>query len=408
MAVPKLPFALALLSLACASTRSVHGPPAAAPEPPPERAASSPKANPFLHAVGRDLVDGQGRKVLLRGITFGNDVWGFRWVPPPNHHREQDFRDLRGMGMNAIRFHLSYRFFEDDDEPFHYQPDAFAWLDQNFAWARAHGIYLVLNMHVPPGGFQSTGGGAALWNDPRNQDRLVALWKEIARRYKDEPALAGYGLLNEPVVAGEPDAWERLARRTTAAIREVDPLHALFVERLLGVMPAGGGTPDYSGNRNGSMNLFRIDDENVVYEFHFYDPLAFTHQGAQWMPSFTAVATSYPGPFKDWDGSTQHGDRAYLERELARYFEFGRKENVPLFLGEFGVIRQGFAEGRNGAGWAADVIDLALAEGVSLTYHTFHEGDFGLYGISASSLPDRRNDALWEVFAKKFGALEAR
>lgn len=405
--MPRLSFvpALAVASLACISTRPPRE--AASPEPPQERAASSPQANPFLHAVGRDLVDGQGRKVLLRGITFGNDVWANRWIPPPNHHREQDFRDLRGIGMNAIRFQLSYRYFEDDDEPFFYVSDGFAWLDRNLAWARAHGMYLVLNLHVPQGGFQPTGGGAALWNDPRNQDRFVALWKEIARRYKDEPALAGYGLLNEPVVAGEPDAWERLARRTTAAIREVDPLHAIFLERRLGVMPAGGGTPDYA-DRNGRMNFFRLGDENVVYEFHFYDPLSFTHQGAQWMPSLTALATSYPGPFRDWDGSTRHADRAYLERELSRYFEFGREENVPLFLGEFGVIRQGFAGGRNGAGWAADVIDIALAEGVSLTYHTFHEGDFGLYGISAASLPDRRNDALWEVFAKKYGALEAK
>ena len=55
-------------------------------------------------------------------------------------------------------------------------------------------------MHCPQGGYQSQGNGAALWTDPENQRRLVKLWGEIARRYADEPAIQGDGLINEPVV----------------------------------------------------------------------------------------------------------------------------------------------------------------------------------------------------------------
>jgi aryl-phospho-beta-D-glucosidase BglC (GH1 family) len=356
--------------------------------------------NPFLHAQGRDLVDGQGRKVVLRGIGFGNDVWSNRWTPPANHHGEAEYRELQAMGLNAVRFYLHYRFFEDDSEPFQWLPEGFEWLDRNFAWARAHGVYLVLNMHVPQGGFQSLGQGGALWRDPGNQQRFVALWREIARRYKDEPALAGYDLLNEPVVLRDPAAWERLARRTVAAIREVDPAHAIFVERLNAVIGAGP-QPDWTEDRNGEMNFFLLDDTNVVYEFHFYKPMAFTHQGASWVPQLRGVDTAWPGPFRDWDGTTKTGDRAYLARELAPYLEFGRRHGVPLFLGEFGVIREGFAGKRNGAAWVADVLDLVGAEGVSFSYHDFHEEAFGLYGTSPRDLPARRNAALAEVLAGK-------
>jgi aryl-phospho-beta-D-glucosidase BglC (GH1 family) len=362
--------------------------------------------NPFLHAVGRDLVDGQGRKVILKGICFGNDVWANRQIPPANHHGEQDFAALAGIGVNAVRFYLSYHFFEDDLEPFAYLPEGFEWLDRNVAWARAHGVYLILNIHVPQGGFQSNGGGGALWRAQANQDRFVALWREIARRYRDEPFVAGYDLLNEPVVAGDAQAWERLARRAAAAIREVDPSHALFVERLNAVMPPGGGSPDWNEDRNGRMNFFLLEDPNVVYEFHFYKPFGFTHQGATWIPALHGAEATWPGLYRDWDGRSKLGDRALVERELAPYFAFGREHQVPLFLGEFGVIRQGYQQGRNGAGWTADVIDLALAAGVSLTYHTFHEEPFGLY-FSAPSVPPapaQRNDALWEVFARKYGA----
>jgi len=393
---------LALLSLACASTRPAPPAAPAAPEPPHGRTGVAPEKNPFLHAVGRDLVDGQGKKVVLQGICFGNDVWSERSTPPVLHHREQDFEELRALGVNAVRFYLSYHFFEDDLEPFQYQPEGFAWLDQSFAWARAHGVYLILNIHVPQGGFQSNAGGGMLWKLPGNQDRFVALWKELARRYKDEPALAGYDLLNEPVVAGDPDAWERLARRTTWAIREIDPAHAIFVERLNAVMSQPGAQPDWSENRNGKMNFFLLDDTNVVYEFHFYKPMAFTHQGAVWIPFLRELTTAWPGLFKDWDGRTKQGDRDYLARELAPYFAFGREQGVPLYLGEFGVIRKGFGQGRNGTGWVSDVIDLAAA-GVSFTYHTFHEEAFGLYGNAAGSIPAQRNDALWELFGRKLG-----
>lgn len=397
------PAAVALAALACTAPRLAPKQAQAAPPPEPPaqgRTGMEPSVNPFLHAQGRDLVDGRGRKVALEGIGFGNDVWSNRWVPPTNHHDEAEYRELQAMGLNAVRFYLSYRFLEGDDGPSQWLPEGFAWLDRNLAWARAHGVYLVLNMHVPQGGFQSLGQGGALWRDPANQQRFVALWREIARRYKDEPALGGYDLLNEPVVLRDPAEWERLARRTVAAIREVDPAHAIFVERLNAVIGAGP-QPDWTEDRNGRMNFFLLDDTNVVYEFHFYKPMAFTHQGASWVPQLRAVDTRWPGPFRDWDGATKTGDRAYVARELEPYFAFGRTHGVPLFLGEFGVIREGFAGKRNGAGWVADVLELVRAEGVGFSYHVLHEEAFGLYGTSASQPPAKRNAALAEVLAPK-------
>jgi aryl-phospho-beta-D-glucosidase BglC (GH1 family) len=386
--------ALATLALACATARQPGT------FEPALRTGVSPAENPYLHAVGQDLVDGQGHKVILRGLCFGNVVWENPSAPQRAHHGEADFQYLHGLGVNAIRFYLNDALFEDDAAPGIYKPDAWAWLDQNFAWARANGIYLVLNVHVPPGGFQSNGGGGALWREKANRDRLVALWTAIATRYRDEPALAGYDLLNEPVTARSASEWENLARRTAAAIRERDPRHALFVERTNAT--GAGGSLNWDENRNGEMNFFLLDDTNVVYEFHYYKPMAFTHQGASWIPSLRGVETSYPGRFKDWDGSTRLGDRAYVERELAPYFAFGKRHQVPLFLGEFGVIRGGYEPGRNGTGWVADVIDVALAHGVSLTYHSFHEGAFGFYGNDGRSTPANRNEALAEVFAAKF------
>lgn len=347
--------------------------------------AVAPDQNPFVHAVGRDLVDGQGRRILLKGIAFGNRVWDHAAVPDVPHS-EADYRRIRELGMNSVRFYLDHRWF-GGTRPGTWNEDAFAWVARNAAWARANGIGLVLNMHVPPGGFQSFGDGRALWTDERNQRRFVELWREIARRFADEPGVFAYDLLNEPVVTESIDQWERLSRRAVAAIREVDRRHLVVVERVNGIYPGGflrrPRPTHWAPDRNGALNFFRVDDANVMYEFHYYQPTAFTHQGATWIPDTVPKTASYPGSFVDWDGVPRTFDRAYHERMLARLLEIQAELDAPMYLGEFGVISAGFQSGRNGVGWVKDVAELALEAGIGVNYHAYEAADL-TFGVSGN------------------------
>jgi endoglucanase len=238
----------------------------------------------FLRASGHRIVDGDGHPVFLKGVSFGNQVWANMAIP--DDHGEIDFQRLEDMGANATRFLLNHVTFEDDAAPYVYKDAGWAWIDQNVAWAKAHGIRLILNMHVPEGGFQSNGEGGALWSDATNQDRLTALWQEIARRYADEPIIAGYGLVNEPEPLASVQQWKDLAARITAAIRGVDTNHMIFAERAIAA--AGNFGIDIASS------FPTIDDPNVVYEFHFYDPYEYTSQLEPWnnMPD----GGSYPDP----------------------------------------------------------------------------------------------------------------
>jgi endoglucanase len=240
----------------------------------------------FLKVQGTTIVDGQGHEVLLRGASFGNEVWANRAVP--DDHAEIDFGRLQTMGANSTRFLLNYVTFEDDAAPGVYKKAGWDWIDQNIAWAKAHGIYLILNMHVPEGGFQSDGKGDQLWTDPTNQDRLTALWKAIASHYVDETIIAGFGLVNEPHPTASRQQWQDLASKITAAIRSVDTNHMVFVERTNAV----NGDFAYDAN----MNLFTQADKNTVYEFHFYDPTDYTFQLQPWNNSPEGGA--YPDPNK--------------------------------------------------------------------------------------------------------------
>jgi len=364
---------------ACAST----------PDYPPPAAPSLKRAQPettgphqFLHAAGTQWVDEAGTPVRLRGVAFGNEVYSKNPLPT-RHHDETDFARLRAMGMNLVRFYLYYGTLEDDTAPFRYKDSGWDWLDRNVAWARANGVYLILNVHAPQGGFQSLGEGGALWSQPANQERFVAMWRAIAARYAEEPVIAGYDLLNEPVVPHDKREWQQLAQRTASAIREVDRRHTVIVERVNAI--AG------QWDNDAEMNFVTIDDANLVYTFHFYEPFAFTHTHAPW-----ANMTHVEG------GQWSAARRDDIARALQRYLDWGRRHGVPLYLGEFGLIRAAFEANRNGLGWAADMVDLAEAAHLPWTWHSYHEDYFALYyGYGKPIDPANANHALIDLFRDK-------
>lgn len=351
----------------------------------------------FIRRDGRNLVVGKDKRaVSLRGICFGNKVWSNPAKPPYDHHGEIDYERVKAMRMNVVRFYMNYRLFEDDARPYEYKKSGWEWLDENIAWAKKNGIYLILNMHVPQGGFQSGGEGLSLWDVPENQKRFIALWKAIAARYKDEPVIAGYDLLNEPYVSRSIEQWEKLANELVAAIRKNDGNHLIIVEKL--DMIKGGDWRMWE-----QPNYILVKDPNVMYTFHYYSPGSYTHQLTPWTDLRDKDGGRYPdasSPVWLEDGTRMSLDKDFLEYRMKVFTEWGARNNVPLFMGEFGAYRACFENGKNGVEWVKDVVELAKQYNVNFTYHCYHESSFGLYQNDAG-LPDvnSANKDLLEYFS---------
>jgi endoglucanase len=108
---------------------------------------------------------------------------------------------------------------------------------------------------------------------------LIDLWKTIAGRYKTNVWIAGYDIYNEPRAPNSDDWWD-LAERIIAGIRTVDMNHIIFVETST--------FPD--------IELRKLDDVNIVYSYHDYDPFQITHAGISWsLDSPVPTTYSYPG-----------------------------------------------------------------------------------------------------------------
>ncbi len=231
----------------------------------------------YVHAEGTRVIGTDGRPLQIKGMALGCNVWDNTSEPPKYHHTEDTYRELSELGFNSVRLYLNYRLFENDDTPYEYLQSGFDWLDTNISWAKKHGIGIILNMHYPQGGYQSQGNGSELWSEPENLNRLTALWSAIAEHCADEPTIWGYGLVNEPyppLIGNEESTvryYTNAVRNMTAAIRKVSPHQAIFAERMINI----GGTDWSYLTVDNSFPL--IDDDNVIYEFHFYEPFQLTH-----------------------------------------------------------------------------------------------------------------------------------
>ncbi len=252
----------------------------------PATPTPQPSDKDFYHVKDTHIVNSAGTPVQLKGIGMGNNVWYTQNQLPTTDHDEESFAELEQLGFNSVRFYLNASLFESDSSPFTYNETAFQWLDENIQWAKKHNIRLLLNMHIPQGG-KISATNTIFWDNPEYQKRFIALWTEIARRYANEEAILGYGLLNEPFVreCSSPDAaldlYYNLMEQTATAIRNVDNNHILFLERPYGTVNPTKRTTDYVWGTTESFRL--ISDANTVYEFHFYDRTEFTHQGLSWL-----------------------------------------------------------------------------------------------------------------------------
>jgi hypothetical protein len=149
-----------------------------------------------------------------------------------------------------------------------YVDEGFQLLDSLVSWCKKHKLYVIIDMHGAPGGQtganidDSPNDKPELFMDKKFQDQLVDLWVKIAQKYKDEPTIAAYDLLNEPLPknTGSAEKYKHLLvplyQRITAEIRKVDPKHMITLEGF-----------DWSND----WSLFdKPFDSNVFYQFHYY------------------------------------------------------------------------------------------------------------------------------------------
>lgn len=298
-------------------------------------------AQGFLRVNGKHIENDKNKDFILRGMGFGGwmlqegymfdlgflgqqykikekiteligkkeaDIFYDKWLK--YHTQETDIDSMASWSFNSIRLPMHYDLFTlpVKDEPVAgkntWLPKGFKMVDDLLKWCQKNKIYLILDLHAAPGGqgndlpiADRNPNEPSLWQSQANQDKTVALWKELAKRYAHEAYIGGYDILNEtnwgfdnpedPHGLNEKQniPLRNLFIRITKAIREVDKNHIIFLE--------GNG---FANNYNG---MFPLWDNNLVISFHKYG-------------NFSTKET------------------------IQNFLNYRDKYNVPLWLGESG------------------------------------------------------------------------
>jgi aryl-phospho-beta-D-glucosidase BglC (GH1 family) len=191
-------------------------------------------------------------------------------------------------------------------------------------------------------------------------------------------------IINEPVFKGREADWNTFNVRLASTIRKNAPEHT--------IMTSGANW----GGIDGLRKLTLLEDSNLVYSFHCYDPFAFTHQGATWAgpdikplrkvpyPSNPEVVAPLLADLAQYPGSKKmlesYGNQRWNKAKLAARFkegiEWGARNKVPLYCGEFGVFPP-YAQPEHRANWFRDFGQVLAENQIGWAVWGWDEG-FGL------------------------------
>ncbi len=291
--------------------------------------------------------------------------------PAPADICEQDIRDLGNeWNANLLRYQMGGNLAEPST-PEAYYSKLDEWLDKLdslMPLLAEKKIAVIIDMHAPPGArykinstnhkddpqFSSEPMRFRMMDDPVFRDAFINSWKMIAKRYKGNPNIYGYDLMNEPT-HNKPAKynWLQLQYDAAKAIREIDETTPIIIENN------GMCSP---------LNFFNITPlplKNIIYQHHMYFPIEYTHQGTgEEAGEYAAVY-----PQKSFDYRSRNWNKERLTKVLGEVREFQEKYGAKILVGEFSAIV--WAPGA--ADYLNDVISIFEEYKWDWTYHAFRE-----------------------------------
>lgn len=296
---------------------------------------------------------------LGRGVNIlGYDpIWRER---AQGRFKVEYFQMLKAAGFDSVRFNLHA--FGHMDATNKLKPTWFELLDWAVTAAQRQGLAVILDLHE----------FTPLGNDPAgNKEKFLAFWRQVAAHYQNAPATVFFEVLNEPFGKLTPELWNEYFAEALGVIRPTNPTRTVIV---------GPG----QWNQIDRLAELKLPehDRNLIVTVHFYEPFAFTHQGASWTDQKDKLGF-------DWKGTPE--EFAALHRAFDKAAAWSKANQRPLFLGEFGAYDRGPMESR--VRWTAAVARAAEARGWSWAYWQF-DSDFILYDVKREAWVEPIRDAL--------------
>lgn len=319
---------------------------------------------------------------LKKGINLGG--WLSQCVHTQEHYSTfilpEDIDRIAEMGFDHIRVPVDAEAIETADGDI--IESGCGYITMAVERCRERGLNMIIDLHKAYGYDFNDANDAErnnLFAVPELQERFLALWKKIAGRFGGYDNVA-FELLNEVVERENNEAWNSLIDRCVAIIRAVAPDAPIIY----------GGI---QWNSTRTLKLLRKPvSHNIIYTFHFYEPLMFTHQQARWVPALDGGKNyNYPGSmdyYRQESKALGYQGNAVLEAKaetmgpefikemIEEAVTAAKNAGVPLYCGEYGVIDRAPVE--DTLRWFEDVDSVFRELGIGWALWSYKKMDFGL------------------------------
>ena len=324
---------------------------------------------------------------LQKGINLGG--WLSQCEPSIEHYEsfihESDFKKIKELGFDHVRIPVDYNLVEEEDGTY---TDGFKYIDRAISWAKNNNLNMILDLHETYGFVFDDETKVEFFTDRACRERFFKLWENFANRYVKYKDMLVFELLNEVTKEEFGPIWNETIIEAVARIRKIDKDIKII----------------FGGTRNNSLSdlvkLPIIDDKNLIYTFHCYEPLLFTHQGAYWIKDMPLdFRINYPmdindvrkaknGPLKKvyelfggekglYFGLTEE---EYVNNIFDKLFlnavNFAKKYNLTLYCGEYGVIN--LADVNAKVRWYADIHKVLEKYNIGRALWSYKEMDYGI------------------------------
>ncbi len=266
-----------------------------------------------------------------------------------------DIALIKSMGFDHVRLGVNPEPMMMHNMADHLPPEYLGYLDAAVKMILDHGLAVIIDMH-PESDFKQR-----LIQHDDAVEQFSDYWRAIAKHYSTyDPEMVFFEVLNEPEFRDR-YRWAGVQAKLTNSIREGAPLHTIIA--------AGANWSDVED----LVPMTPLPDPNVIYNFHFYDPHTFTHQGATWGNNYWHFENrlAYPATAEDAQRvaalepdpenrltilryGLDHWDANRMNVEIGQAAEWAKRWNVPLTCNEFGVYRR-VSDPQDRARWIHDV-----------------------------------------------------
>ncbi|MCR5103447.1 MAG: glycoside hydrolase family 5 protein [Eubacterium sp.] len=320
---------------------------------------------------------------FLHGVNLGG------WLSQCDHTKEtydtfiteKDIENISKWGLDHIRVPIDYDLVET--ETGEYIESGFDYIQRAIDWCGKFGLNMILDLHKTFGfSFDSGENEEGFFEKKEYQERFYRLWEKLAEKFGKYSDRLAFEILNEVTDKEYCDEWNRISVECIKKIREFAPDIKILI----------GGY--YNNSIESLGDLVMPYDENIVYNFHCYEPLIFTHQGAFWAPGMdpsfrTPLAISYKKMAElskqyleqvtvgfDGFGEDEMLSAAYFDKYFEEAVKIAEERNVALYCGEYGVIN--LAEPEDTLEWYKFISSSFDKFHIGRSAWNYKEKDFGL------------------------------